>query len=52
MEDSSDEERNAVTEVHFRVVSEHGRPVIADVISGEDGDRYSLAEALTEIIAQ
>jgi len=52
MEDSSDEERNAVTEVQFRVISEHGRPVIADVISGEDGDRYSLAEALTEIIGQ
>ncbi|WP_370675275.1 hypothetical protein [Pleomorphomonas sp. PLEO] len=52
MEDASDEERNAVSELHFRVISEGGRPVIADVVSGEGSDRYSLVEALKEIQAQ
>ncbi|MBS1182872.1 MAG: hypothetical protein H6Q99_2752 [Proteobacteria bacterium] len=50
MEGSSDEERNAVSEIHFRVISERGRPVIADVISGEGDDRSSLTGALKDII--
>lgn len=50
MEDSSDEERNAVSELHFRVISEGGKPVIADVISGEGDDRHSLVDALKEIV--
>ena len=41
MEDSSDEERNAVTEVHFRVVSEHGRPVIASISAIASFRRYA-----------
>lgn len=52
MEDSSDAERNAVSEVHFRVITESGRPVIADVVSGEGDDRYSLADALKAIVKQ
>lgn len=52
MEDASDEERNAVSEVHFRVISESGRPVIVDVASGEGDDHYSLVDALKEILAQ
>lgn len=52
MEGASDEERNAVSEVHFRVISEGGRPVIADVASGEGDDHYSLAEALKQILSQ
>lgn len=52
MEDASDEERNAASEIHFRVIAESGRPVIADVISGEGSDRYSLADALKEILKQ
>lgn len=52
MEDASDDERNAVSEVHFKVIAESGRPVIADVVSGEGNDRYSLAEALKEILKQ
>ncbi|PKR87646.1 hypothetical protein CXZ10_18125 [Pleomorphomonas diazotrophica] len=51
MEGSSEEERNALSEVHFLVVSESGRPVIADVVSGDDDDRYSLVETLKAIIA-
>lgn len=50
MEGSSEEERNVISEVHFLVVSESGRPVIADVVSGDD-DRYSLVETLKAIIA-
>ncbi len=50
MEDASDEERDAVSEVHFQVISERGRPVIADVVSGEGDDRYSLVGALKEIV--
>jgi hypothetical protein len=52
MDGASDEERNAVSEVHFRVISENGRPVISDVASGEGDDHYSLAQALKEILAQ
>lgn len=52
MEGNSDEERNAVSELHFRVISEGGRPVIADVVTGEGDDRHSLAEALKEIVSQ
>ncbi len=52
MDGSSDEERNAVSELHFRVVSESGRPVIADVVTGEGDDRHSLADALKEIVGQ
>lgn len=50
MEGASDEERNAVSEVHFRVISENGRPVISDVVSGEGDDRYSLVEALKGVL--
>ncbi len=50
MEDASDEERNAVSEIHFRVISESGRPVISDVVSGKGDDRYSLAEALKTVV--
>jgi len=49
-EDSSDEERNAVSEVHFRVVVEKGKPVIDDVVSGEGADRISLVETMKAII--
>lgn len=52
MEGDSDEERNAVSELHFRVISENGKPVIADVVTGEGDDRHSLAEALKEIVGQ
>ena len=34
-ESSSDAERNAVSEVHFRVIEEDGGPVIDDVVAGE-----------------
>lgn len=52
MEGNSDEERNAVSELHFQVVPENGRPVIADIVTGEGDDRHSLAEALQEIVDQ
>lgn len=49
-EGNSDAERNAVSEVHFRVIVEKGRPVIDDVSMGEGDDRYSLVETMKAII--
>lgn len=49
-EGNSDAERNAVSEVHFRVIVEKGRPVIDDVSMGEGDDHYSLAETMKAIV--
>lgn len=49
-EGNTDEERNAVSEVHFTVITEKGKPVIDDVVSGEGGDRISLVESMKAII--
>lgn len=49
-EGNTEAERNAVSEVHFRVIVEKGKPVIDDVSIGEGTDHMSLVETMQAII--
>ncbi|MGQ3676481.1 hypothetical protein ACT6QH_13410 [Xanthobacter sp. TB0139] len=48
---ASPEDRNIITEIQFRVITEDGKPVIDDVTTGEGDEKYTLSEDLKAIIS-
>lgn len=48
----SPEERDAISQIQFRVITEDGKPVIDEAITGEGDEKYALSDELKAIISQ